>query len=148
MGSLRSIVIPDDPENDVLLTTDYAQVEVWCYAKQTNCRWLLDIYEKGEYLYGPFYELFYKLPFFKEGLPRTKKNKRADVSEKFIRRVKAIPLGFLYNRTAAAIAEEHAMPVAEVEGYRRDFFRKCPELQDSYSRDVFQMQQKGWVRYP
>lgn len=148
MGSLRSIIIPDNPETDSLLTIDFEQIELWAYAQQTKCKWLLDIYHKGEYIYGTVYEKFYKLPFFQEGKPRTKKFKLPSVSEKFLRRAKAIPLGFLYGRSAAAVAEEHGWTTAETEGYRREWFQLCPELEQSYSRDRFTMEQKGWIRYP
>jgi DNA polymerase-1 len=148
MGSLRSIVIPDDPENDVILTADFGQIEIWMYAVQTGCKWLLDIYHKGEYIYGAFYEQFYKLPFFQSGKPRTKKYKLPDISEKYLRRTKAIPLGWLYGRSDAAIAEEHGISTSDVFVITNGMARACPEIVAQYSRDEFQMNQKGYVRYP
>lgn len=149
LGSLRSIVIPDDPEEDVLVTTDFEQVELWAYAFHTECKWLLDIYNKHEYIYGTIYEDFWKpQKFFQPGKPRSKKNKLESVSEKFLRRAKAIPLGFLYGRSAAAVAEEHGWPTHEAETYRQLWFKRCPELLVSYNNDRYQMEQKGYIRYP
>lgn len=156
MGSLRSIVIPDEPGNlndpydnaHTLETLDFEQIEIWMYAKQTNCKWLLDMYERGEYIYGTFYEMFYDLPFFQTGMPRKKKFKLENVSEKFLRRTKAIPLGWLYKRGNSAIAEEHQMPLTEVEKYHRRWCANTPELQSCYANDEFTMNQKGWIRYP
>lgn len=148
LGSLRSIVIADH-EEDVLVTTDFEQIELWAYAFHTNCKWLLDIYEKGEYIYGTIYEDFWKPQlFFQPGKPRKKKFKLESVSEKFLRRAKAIPLGFLYGRSSAAVAEEHGWSHAEAEGYRNAWFKRCPELLESYAADRFQMEQKGYIRYP
>lgn len=148
MGSLRSIVIADNPETDLILTVDFEQIELWMYAKQTNCKWLLDIYERGEYIYGRVYEEFYKLPFFQPGKPRKKKFKLPEVSEKFLRRAKAIPLGYLYGRSPEAVAEEHGWTIAEAREYKREWFARCPELLQQYSKDEYQMKQKGWIRYP
>ncbi|HEY6021244.1 MAG TPA: DNA polymerase, partial [Candidatus Paceibacterota bacterium] len=155
MGSLRSIIIPDEPEDltnpydgHVLVTIDFEQIEIWMYAKQTNCKWLLDIYDRGEYIYGTFYEVFYDLPFFQAGMPRKKKFKLPEVSEKFLRRTKAIPLGWLYKRSNAAIAEEHQIPVKDVEAYHKRWFSQVPEITAQYSADEYLMHQKGYIRYP
>jgi len=149
LGSLRSIVIADDPEEDLILTTDFEQIELWVYAFYTKCKWMLDIHAKKEYIYGTVYEDFWApQKFFQEGKPRRKKFKLESVSEKFLRRAKAIPLGFLYGRSAAAVAEEHGWSVSEAEAYRRKWFRLCPELLESYARDRFSMEQQGYIRYP
>jgi uracil-DNA glycosylase family 4 len=149
LGSLRSIVIADDPEEDLLVTSDFEQIELWAYAFWTECKWLLDVYYKGEYIYGKVYEDFWApQKFFQEGKPRKKKFKLDSVSEKFLRRAKAIPLGFLYGRSAAAVAEEHGWPVQEAEAYRAKWFKLCPELLKSYDADRFQMEQHGYIRYP
>lgn len=146
LGSLRSNIIPDNPEG-WLLSTDFEQIEIWAYAQQTQCKWLLNMYHSGEYIYGKVYEEFYQLPFFQEGKPRKKKFKLPSISEKYLRRAKAIPLGFLYGRSAAAVAEEHGWTEGEAGAYRKHWFRLCPELEDQYSRDRYQMEQKGYIRY-
>lgn len=147
LGSLRSNVIADD-DSSLLVSTDFEQVEIWCYAVQTKCKWLLDIYDRGEYLYGVVYEDFFKQPFFTPGMPKKKKFKLPEMSEKYLRRAKAIPLGFLYGRSAAAVAEEHGWEIIEAEKYRKQWFRRCPELQISYDRDAYQVEQHGWIKYP
>lgn len=145
LGSLRSLVIADSDE-DLLLTCDYEQLQLWIYAKQFNVKWLLEVFESREYIYGVIYEKLYKEPFFQPGKPHTKKYK-LDISEQRMRRAKAVPLGFLFGRTAEAVALEYGWPIAEGNQLRRWWYDLNPELEPSYSKIKYQMHQKGWIRH-
>jgi uracil-DNA glycosylase len=162
LGSLRSIVIPDHPE-DLILTCDYEQLQLWLYAKQWNVRWLLDIFESREYIYGIVYEKLYKVPFFQEGKPRTKEYK-VQISEKFLRRVKAVPLGFLFGRSAEAVGAEYGWETDKNKHLANHVQRRIvddscghclrdwwyglnPELPESYKRIKYTLEQRGWIRH-
>lgn len=146
MGSLRSIIIPDVDE-DWLLTVDFSQMQLWIYAAQFNVKWLLDVFESGDYLYGIVYEKLYQEPFFEEGKPRTKKNMLASVPQQRIRRAKAVPLGFLFGRTGEAVAEEYGWKPAEGRAYRKWWMGLNPELEQSYTDIRFKVQQQGYIRH-
>lgn len=145
LGSLRSLVIADSDE-DLLLTCDFEQLQLWIYAKQFNVKWLLDIFKSGEYIYGVVYERLYKEPFFQAGKPKTKKY-RLPISEQRMRRAKAVPLGFLFGRSADAVATEYGWPSTEGHQLRKWWYGLNPELEASYSQIKYQMHQKGWIRH-
>ncbi len=148
LPSLRSIIIPDH-DDDLFISCDFEQIELWLYAAQTKCKWLLEQYESGEYIYGNIYEEFLGQPFFQPGKPRTKKYKLPTVSDKMLREAKTVPLGFLYGRQAEAVAAQYNWPVARTMEWRKRWFAKCPELLKSYTQDEFKAAQSGWrMRYP
>lgn len=145
--SLRSIVIPDD-DDDLFISMDFDQIELWTYAAQFNIRWLLDVYESGTYIYGAVYEEVFKRPFFVEGKPRTKKYRRDDVSDQELLRAKAVPLGFLYGRSGESVAAEHGWPAREGIEMHHAWFKRVPELRAAHERIKYDMQQRGRLRPP
>lgn len=144
-GSLRSMVIPDHPE-DVFLSIDYAQLQLALYAAQFNAKWLLDIYEKGEYVYGIIYEEVYHEKFFQEGLPKTKANKLKGIPEQRIRRAKAVPLGFIKGRSMDAVAEEYGS-VAEATRIRNWWFGVVPEFARIADKVKYQLNMSDTIRF-
>lgn len=150
LGSLRSLIIPDHPE-DYLLTIDFEQIEPFVYAVQAGVKWLLDIHAKGEYMYGELFEALHKSTdgrrFFQEGMPHTKHAMLPDISESELKHIKAVPLGFLYGRNAEAVAEEYNLPILEAEKLRNFWFKLCPELLDFYAKKEYEMWQTGMVRH-
>ena len=146
-ASMRSIVLPDDDE-DLLVSCDFDQIELWTYAAQFHVKWLLDTYESGDYIYGAAYEATLKKPFFKEGLPRKKKNKLESVTDQEILRAKAVPLGFLYGRSGESVAAEYGWRSIEGIRLRNDWYAKNPELPKAHSWISYEMHQKGILRPP
>lgn len=145
VGSLRSLIVPDH-EDDLLLSCDFEQLQLWIMAKQFNVKWMLEMFEKREYIYGIVYEDLYKEPFFEPGKPKTKEF-RLPVNEQRMRRAKAVPLGFMFNRTAKAVSDEYGWPESEGVKLRKWWTDRTPELQRAYSHIEFQVQQRGWVRH-
>lgn len=146
-GSLRSIVIPDH-EEDALISTDFEQIELWTYARIFNIKYLLEIYERGDYVYGAAYEDAFKEPFFQEGKPRKKKFRHPDVTDEKLLRAKAIPLGFLYGREGESVAAEHGWEPAVGKQYKKDWYTKNPELPAAHEHLRYLMQQKRHLRPP
>lgn len=147
MDSMRSIVIPDH-DDDLFISVDFDQIELWTYAAQFNIKYLLEIYERGDYIYGQVFEDVLKKPFFEEGKPRTKKYKREDVTDQDLLRAKAVPLGFLYGRAGESVAAEHKWPASEGVRYKNDWFSKNPELPKAHAWIQYEMAQKGVLRPP
>lgn len=146
MGSLRSLIIPDRPE-DWILTCDFEQVQLWLYAKQYNVKWLLDLFESREYIYGIVYEKLYNGDkFFRDGCPRTKKFMLPEVPQQRIRRAKAVPLGFLFGRTGEAVAAEYGWPADEGRALRKWWYDLNPELLKSYEIIEKEVKETGRLR--
>jgi len=162
LGSLRSMLIPDHDE-DLILTCDFAQLQLFIMAAQFNVKWLLDIFNSGDYLYGVVYEKLYHEPFFQPGKPRTKKYK-LPISEQRMRRAKAVPLGFLFLRSAEAVGKEYGWnwdgPKHFIEHTKRHimddecslclrewWIGNCPELEKAGSDIKYKLHQKGWIRH-
>lgn len=146
--SVRSIVIADAPEEDYLLATDFDQIELWTYAARFQIKWLLDIYESGDYIYGAAYESLFKRPFFQEGKPRTKKYKLPTVTDADLLRAKAVPLGFLYGRAGESVAAEKGWPASEGAALRKDWFAKNPELAKAHAEIEYIMKQQERLQPP
>jgi uracil-DNA glycosylase family 4 len=162
LGSLRSIVVADD-EDDLQLTCDFAQLQLFIMAAQFNVEWLLDIFNSGDYLYGVVYEKLYHEPFFQAGKPRTKKFK-LPISEQRMRRAKAVPLGFLFLRSAEAVGKEYGwnadLTVHTLRHVRKNimddecahclrawWIGNCPELEKAQSAIKYQLMQHGWIKH-
>lgn len=148
LPSMRSIVIPDNDE-DLLLVCDFDQVELWTYAAQFDIKYLLNIYNTGEYIYGVVYnDLPFGKNFFQEGKPRTKEFKNPEVQDQELLRAKAVPLGFLYGRAGESVAAEHGWKPSDGAKYREDWFRKNPELPKAHSWINYEMAQRQVLRPP
>lgn len=145
LGSLRSLILADHLD-DWLLTCDFEQMQLWILAAQFKVKWLLDIFESGEYFYGVVFEKLYNEPFFQPGMPRTKQYK-LPISEQRIRRVKAVPLGFVFNRTGEAVASEYGWTAAEGRQYRKWFMDNCRELEPAYSKLEYTVKQRGMYKH-
>lgn len=146
-GSLRSIAIADN-DDDLLIGIDFNQLQLWIYAVQFGIKALLDIYRRGEYLYGVVYEQVVGKPFFKPGMPKQKKYKGEWITEEELLRAKAIPLGFLFGRTGESVAAEKGWPAIEGIKYRNAYFADKPELRAAHEKIQFDMKQKGFLRPP
>jgi uracil-DNA glycosylase family 4 len=144
-GSLRSLVVPDH-EDDLILSIDFNQIQLWIYTCISGSKWLKAIYDSGDYIYGIVYDKLFKEPFFKDGMPRIKDNMRSDVPDNRLKRAKAVPLGFLFGRSAEAVALEYGWELAEGVTLRKWWFDNNPELLKSYSATELEVQQKGYCQ--
>lgn len=147
LASLRSVIIPDDDES-VLISTDFDQIELWVYAVQFDIKWLLDVYQRGDYIYGAVYESVLERQFFQEGKARTKRNMCESVNADELRLVKTIPLGFLYGRTGEAVAAQCGWTPATGRSFREQWFARVPELPRAHDAIRYEMEQRGVLRPP
>lgn len=145
--SVRSIVIPDH-EDDIFIATDFDQIELWTYAIQFDIKYLLAIYESGNYIYGQVYEDVFKKAFFEANKPRTKKYRLDSVTDTDLLRAKAVPLGFLYGRLGESVAAEHGWPQRDGIAMRTDWFFKNPELPKAHADIMYRMKQQEFLQPP
>lgn len=146
VGSIRSCIVPDEPDH-WLLTCDYDQIQLWIMAVTFKVRWLLNIFTAGEYIYGVVYEKLFKEAFWAPGGPRTKAAALPSVDKSKLRRAKAVPLGFLFLRSAGAVAEEYGWTLEEGKFLRDWWFTQCPELERAGTEVSYQVEQRGRIRH-
>jgi hypothetical protein len=106
----REAVIGDSDEHWIM-TADFSQIEWRCYMVQADDKPALQALEKDVYVYGQLYEEIFKEPFFLEGRPPTKYNKRPDIPPWKLLVAKSGPLGWIYGRdnfTALGISAEQS----------------------------------------
>ena len=141
----RKIIIPDDPEKDLIVVADFEQIELWLYAFAAQDRPLLEAKKRGDYIYGQFYEEIFKKPFFEEGKPRKKGYRSKSVLPQDLLTTKSGPLGMIYGRGALSlmalgISREKAQEIYD------SFFREHAAIKDLHKRLEWEVRRNGYLR--
>jgi DNA polymerase I-like protein with 3'-5' exonuclease and polymerase domains len=143
----RNCVLPETPD-DVIVVADFSQIEFWLYALFSKCQKLLDVKERGEYLYGDFYEAVWNERFFLPGVPRIKANRDDSVTPPWKLLVaKSWPLGFIYGRGVPGVEGLPIVP-ARAKSIRADFFRAYPEISAFHNKIMFDATRQGYLQTP
>jgi DNA polymerase-1 len=143
----RRCVIAESPD-DAVIAADFSQIEFWLYAYFSGCQKLIDIKNRGEYLYGDFYEAIWNEPFFLPGKPRTKSNRDDSRTPPWKLLVaKSWPLGFIYGRGVPGV---EGLPIApsKAKQIRMDFFRAYPEISAYHNKIMFEATKQGYLQTP
>jgi uracil-DNA glycosylase family 4 len=143
----RSIVVPDAPERQVIITADYSQIELRLYVIQSKAQRMLDRIASGDYIYGIFYEDIFKKPFFTEGMKRVKANIHPNVQEWELLVAKSWPLGFIYGR---GIPSPTGLPItpADCRRLHSTFHSENPEIGRFHTQLEFEANRKGYLISP
>ena len=143
----RTQIIPEH-EDDCIVVADFSQIEFWLYAWYTRCQKLLDVKDKGEYLYGDFYEAIWNEPFFKPNLPRYKGNRDDVITPPWKLLVaKSWPLGFIYGRGVPGV---EGLPISpqRAKQIRDDFHKAYPEIGQFHNKIMFDATRNGFLQTP
>jgi DNA polymerase len=153
IGSLRSIVIPDHPGHWIL-SCDLSSAQLAIYGFLYDIPFFVQSYGRGHYIHGAVYEHLWHEPFFDrtgwtEGMPLTKARKLKTVSDNKLRMAKSVPLGFLFKRSAGAVAAQQGWPLSEGQRLQKWFMDQCnPQLRNSWSSIEYKVKQHGMMRLP
>jgi uracil-DNA glycosylase family 4 len=143
----REQVVPEH-EDDIIVAADFSQIEFWLYAYYSRCQKLIDIKDRGEYLYGDFYEGIWNEPFFLPGVPRTKGNRDDSITPPWKLLVaKSWPLGFIYGRGVPGVEGLPITP-ARAKQLRADFFSSYPEIGTYHNKLMFTASKQGFLQTP
>ena len=142
----REIIIPDNPENEVILVADFEQIELWVYAYVSKCKNLLVQKASGDYIHGLFYEQFFEKPFFQEGRPKKKAYKRKDVPPQELLAAKSGPLGFIYGRGKDSLTELHGISPMKASLIYNTFHNQNPEIHLYHRELIHEVKQSGYAR--
>jgi DNA polymerase I-like protein with 3'-5' exonuclease and polymerase domains len=143
----RAAIIPEHPD-DCIVAADFSQIEFWLYAWYAKCQKLLDVKNKGEYLYGDFYEAIWNEPFFHAGVPRTKGNRDDSITPPWKLLVaKSWPLGFIYGRGVPDVA---GLPITvqRAKSIRDTFHQAYPEIGQFHNKIMFDATKNGFLQTP
>jgi DNA polymerase I-like protein with 3'-5' exonuclease and polymerase domains len=143
----RQCVIAEH-EDDVVISADFSQIEFWLYAYYSGSRKLLEIKDKGEYLYGQFYEDVWEEPFFLPDVARIKGNRDDRNTPPWKLLVaKSWPLGFIYGRGVPGV---EGLPIApyRAKAIRTAFHTANPEIGAFHNKLMFDATRNGFLQTP
>lgn len=142
----RQIIIPDNPENDVIISIDYEQGEFWIYAYAAQDQELLEMKKKGEYIYGKFFEDLLGKPFFQSGMPRKKAFKLKDIDPQDLLLAKSAPLGLIYGRGANSLEDGFGISHERAVHMYRSFFNEHLAISALHTKLLLEASQTGYLR--
>jgi DNA polymerase I-like protein with 3'-5' exonuclease and polymerase domains len=143
----RNIICPDNPEEDVIISADFSQIELWCYAWYSKDKNLLEVKESGDYVYGAFYEDIFEEPFFIEAKPRTKENAYPDVAPYKLLIAKSWPLGFIYGR-GVPNPEDQGLPItrSKAKEIHNSFHHRYPQISIFHADLMYKASKQGYLQ--
>jgi DNA polymerase-1 len=143
----RKCIVPDVPEEDVIISADFSQIEFWIYSWYAKCRRALEIKASGEYLYGAFYEDIWKEPFFNPTGGRSKSNRSKNVPPWKLLVAKSWPLGFIYGRGVPNPSEQ-GLPIQQSAAKRihDQFHKDYPEYSLFHRELEFLVNRQGYLQ--
>ena len=94
----RTIIIPDDPNTDCIISADFEAIEFFIYGYAAGDDAILEARRNGTYIYGMFYEEIFHKPFFEPGKPPKKAYRRKGIPPWELLVAKSGPLGLIYGR--------------------------------------------------
>jgi DNA polymerase I-like protein with 3'-5' exonuclease and polymerase domains len=142
----RDCIIPEDPNCDLVVSSDFSQIEFWIYAWYTKCKRALEIKASGDYLYGAFYEDIWNENFFNATGGRSKKNRAEDVPPWKLLVAKSWPLGFMYGRGVPNPADQ-GLPIDKnkAKTIHHNFHRDYPEFGRFHDELMLKATRYGYI---
>ena len=120
----RTIIIPDNPDEDVVVSADFEAIEFFIYGYAAQDEPILKARREGTYIYGLFYEEIFKKPFFEPGRPPKKAYKRKDIPPWELLVAKSGPLGMLYGRGEKSLEDGFGIAKSAAHKIYNDFFQQ------------------------
>lgn len=143
----RTIVIPDNPEEDEILVADFNQIELRLYGAQAGSKKMLEEFATGDYIYGFYYEAIFDRPFFKDGMPRTKQHISGTVQPWEVLVAKSFPLGWIYGRSVGGMVTAH-VDKSRAERVFRALDSSYPEVPAFHKTLLAKAQRDGYLLTP
>lgn len=142
----RTIILPDDPERDVIISADFEALEFFIYGYAADDRAILDARRKGIYIYGIFYEEIFHRSFFQPGMPPKKMYRRKDVPPWELLVAKSGPLGLLYGRGITSLEKGFGIRKLEAKRIYDTFHSEHPGVGRHHAELLKEARQSGYVK--
>jgi uracil-DNA glycosylase family 4 len=142
----RSIIIPDDPNTDCIISADFEAIEFYIYGYAASCKAILECKKEGKYIYGMFYEDIFHKPFFEPGKPPKKPYRLKTIPPWELLVAKSGPLGMLYGRGPKSL--EDGFGISKSESYKiyDGFFNRYWEVARYHETLRNEVTRNGYLR--
>lgn len=120
----RSIILPDNPASDCIISADFEAIEFYIYGYAAQDRPILQARADGTYIYGLFYQEIFHENFFEPGKPPKKPYRRKDIPPWKLLIAKSGPLGMLYGRGPKSLQDGFGISKSEAYRIYDGFFRE------------------------
>lgn len=142
----RKIVRADTDEH-VIINADFAQIELMIYAWYAQDRPILEAKERGDYIYGIFWEEWFpeKPPFFVQGKPKTKQNINPAIEPADILFIKTAPLGLIYGRQADSLTKM-GLSSLQANGKFKKFHSDHHAIGEFHRKVMRDVEQRGYAQ--
>ncbi len=142
----RTIIIPDDPTQDCIISADFEAIEFFIYGYAAQDEPILRARREGTYIYGLFYEEIFHKPFFEPGRPPKKAYRRKDIPPWELLVAKSGPLGLLYGRGAKSLEDGFGIPKSQAYKIYDDFFKEHWAVARYHQVLMSEVNKNGYLR--
>jgi DNA polymerase I-like protein with 3'-5' exonuclease and polymerase domains len=142
----RTIVVPDNPEQDCIVSADFEAIEFFIYGYAAQDEPILRARREGTYIYGLFYEEIFHKPFFEPGRPPKKAYRRKDIPPWELLVAKSGPLGLLYGRGQKSLEDGLGIPRATAGKIYNDFFKEHWKVERFHQNLMGEVHANGYLR--
>jgi len=142
----RTIVIPDNPDEDCIISADFEAIEFFIYGFAANDQPILDCRRNGTYIYGMFYEEIFHKPFFEPGRPPKKPYRLKTIAPWELLVAKSGPLGMLYGRGAKSLEDGFGVAKSVAGKIYNDFFNRHWAVGRYHETLMTEAGQHGYLR--
>jgi len=142
----RTIIIPDNPNEDYIISADFEAIEFFIYGYAAQDQPILKARAEGTYIYGLFYEEIFKKPFFLPGCPPKKPYRRKDIPPWELLVAKSGPLGMLYGRGQKSLEDGFGIPKQQACKIYNDFFREHRAVESYHQVLMKEVWDHGYLR--
>lgn len=142
----RTIIIPDDPTTDCIISADFDALEFYIYGYACQDEAILKAKREGVYIYGVFYKDIFKKSFFQEGKPPYKMYRRKDLPAWELLVAKSGPLGMLYGRNVSSLQKGFGIPKLRAEEIYTDFHREHPGVRRHHTELLYEASRAGYLK--
>lgn len=142
----RSIIIPDDPESDYIVSADFEAIEFFIYGYAAKDEPILKARRDGSYIYGIFYQEIFHRPFFLDGCPPKKAYRRPDIKPADLLIAKSGPLGMLYGRGEKSLEDGFGISKSAARKIYGDFFHEHWAVANFHQTLMKEVWDSGYLR--
>jgi DNA polymerase-1 len=142
----RKNVVPDDPEQDAIISADFEAIEFFIYGFAAGDEPILRARREGTYIYGLFYEEIFHKPFFEPGRPPKKHFRRKDIPPWELLVAKSGPLGLIYGRGAKSLEDGFGIPKSQAYKIYDGFFKEHWAVANYHQILLSEASQHGFLR--
>jgi DNA polymerase I len=142
----RTIIVPDDPERDCIISGDFEALEFYLYGYACQDAEILKARKDGTYIYGVFYKDIFHRSFFEEGKEPKKWNRRKDIPPWELLVAKSGPLGMLYGRNVGSLQKGFGISKTRADEIYTGFHREHPRVRPHHTELLYEAGRNGYLK--